>query len=471
MSDMAHYAGLVATGLYPSPVGIADFTTTTTHKTLPRTARRPDPRQGRAGKAGQLRDFPRPAGRAADARDRGESGGAGRGAAAGVQAVPGEGAGERAHHGRDADEARPAHRLRRDRQPYVLLDLRAKNVTGKDAEDALGRAHITVNKNAIPNDPQKPTVTSGIRIGSPAMTTRGFGAAEAEKLANLVADALESSKDEVSLQAGVARGAGDVREVPGLHLSRCAARSAANEDTQVVDTRSNEGTNVIRRRRKCPKCDKRFTTYERVELRMPRLVKKGGSRTDFDRDKLVGSMTLALRKRPVADGGNRRRRRPHRGKAARARRARDPDQPRGRPGDARAREARQDRLHPLRLGLPQLRVARRFPRSSAGSQNQETQEVMSFTAFDRAMMARALELAGKGLFTTTPNPRVGCVITQGETVVGEGWHEKAGGPHAEVLAIGRPARRRRARPSTSTSNPATTKAVRRLARTWSSNAK
>jgi transcriptional repressor NrdR len=74
----------------------------------------------------------------------------------------------------------------------------------------------------------------------------------------------------------------------------------ANEDTQVVDTRSNEGTNVIRRRRKCPKCDKRFTTYERVELRMPRLVKKGGSRTDFDREKLVGSMMLALRKRPVA---------------------------------------------------------------------------------------------------------------------------------------------------------------------------
>jgi len=73
----------------------------------------------------------------------------------------------------------------------------------------------------------------------------------------------------------------------------------SSEDTQVVDTRSNEGTNVIRRRRKCPKCDKRFTTYERVELRMPRLVKKGGSRTDFDRGKLIGSMTLALRKRPV----------------------------------------------------------------------------------------------------------------------------------------------------------------------------
>jgi len=74
----------------------------------------------------------------------------------------------------------------------------------------------------------------------------------------------------------------------------------SSDDTQVIDTRSNPGTNVIRRRRKCPKCDKRFTTYERVELRMPRLVKKDGSRTDFDREKLVGSMMLALRKRPVA---------------------------------------------------------------------------------------------------------------------------------------------------------------------------
>jgi len=74
----------------------------------------------------------------------------------------------------------------------------------------------------------------------------------------------------------------------------------SSDDTQVVDTRSNDGSNVVRRRRKCPKCDKRFTTYERVELRMPRLVKKGGGRSDFDRDKLVGSMMLALRKRPVA---------------------------------------------------------------------------------------------------------------------------------------------------------------------------
>jgi glycine hydroxymethyltransferase len=77
-----------------------------------------------------------------------------------------------------------------------LLDLRAKNITGKDAEAALGRAHITVNKNGIPNDPQKPFVTSGIRIGSPAMTTRGFTEIEAERVAHLVADILEAPNDE-----------------------------------------------------------------------------------------------------------------------------------------------------------------------------------------------------------------------------------------------------------------------------------
>src|SRR5262249_57195743 len=77
-----------------------------------------------------------------------------------------------------------------------LLDLRAKNVTGKDAEEALGRAHITVNKNAIPNDPQKPFVASGIRIGSPAMTTRGFREADAVQPGNLIADLPEPPHDE-----------------------------------------------------------------------------------------------------------------------------------------------------------------------------------------------------------------------------------------------------------------------------------
>ncbi|PZP04983.1 MAG: serine hydroxymethyltransferase, partial [Sphingomonas hengshuiensis] len=77
-----------------------------------------------------------------------------------------------------------------------LVDLRNKNLTGREAEDALGRAGITVNKNAVPDDPQKPTVTSGIRIGSPAMTTRGFREMEAELLANLIADVLDSPRDE-----------------------------------------------------------------------------------------------------------------------------------------------------------------------------------------------------------------------------------------------------------------------------------
>ena len=81
-----------------------------------------------------------------------------------------------------------------------LVDLRPKNVTGKDAEAALGRAHITVNKNAIPNDPQKPMVTSGVRIGSPAMTTRGFRKPEAEQLSHLIADVLDRPQDDASLE-------------------------------------------------------------------------------------------------------------------------------------------------------------------------------------------------------------------------------------------------------------------------------
>ena len=90
-----------------------------------------------------------------------------------------------------------------------LVDLRAKKITGKDAEAVLGRAHITVNKNAIPNDPEKPFVTSGIRIGTPAMTTRGFKELEAEQMANLIADVLEHPGDE----AVIARAGAEVKEL------------------------------------------------------------------------------------------------------------------------------------------------------------------------------------------------------------------------------------------------------------------
>jgi glycine hydroxymethyltransferase len=78
----------------------------------------------------------------------------------------------------------------------MLVDLRPKGITGKDAETVLGRAHITCNKNAIPHDPQKPMVTSGVRLGSPAMTTRGFRESEAATTANLIADVLEAPSDE-----------------------------------------------------------------------------------------------------------------------------------------------------------------------------------------------------------------------------------------------------------------------------------
>ena len=80
-----------------------------------------------------------------------------------------------------------------------LVDLRAKNITGKAAEEALGKAHITINKNAIPNDPEKPFVTSGIRVGAAAITTRGFSEADARELANLVADVLDNPNDEANL--------------------------------------------------------------------------------------------------------------------------------------------------------------------------------------------------------------------------------------------------------------------------------
>jgi glycine hydroxymethyltransferase len=200
MSDMAHYAGLVATGLYPTPVGVADFVTTTTHKTL------------RGPRGGLILGRPEQEKAINSAIFPGLQGGplmhviAAKAVALGEALQPGF----RDYQAKVIANARTmAAALARRGLRIVsggtdchmfLLDLRAKNVTGKDAEDALGRAHMTVNKNAIPNDPQKPAVTSGIRIGSPAMTTRGFGEAEAEKLAALMADVLEDPRNELTLQ-------------------------------------------------------------------------------------------------------------------------------------------------------------------------------------------------------------------------------------------------------------------------------
>ena len=200
MADIAHYAGLVAVGLYPSPVGIADFVTSTTHKTLR------GPRGGlilgkaEYEKAVNSAIFP------------GLQGGplmhviAAKAVAFGEALQPEF----RAYQQAVLDNARiMADTLAKRGLRIVsggtdshmfLVDLRPKNITGKDAEDALGRAHMTVNKNAIPNDPQKPMVTSGIRLGSPAMTTRGFGAAEAEKMANLIADVLEDPEGDITRQ-------------------------------------------------------------------------------------------------------------------------------------------------------------------------------------------------------------------------------------------------------------------------------
>jgi glycine hydroxymethyltransferase len=200
MSDMAHYAGLVAAGLYPSPVGVADFTTTTTHKTL------------RGPRGGLIVGRPEQEKAVNSAIFPGIQGGplmhviAAKAVALGEALRPDF----KQYQSRVLDNARVMSAALAKRGLRVvsggtdchlfLLDLRAKKITGKDAEDALGRAHITVNKNAIPNDPQKPAVTSGVRIGSPAMTTRGFGQAEAEKLANLLADVLEDPKGELTLQ-------------------------------------------------------------------------------------------------------------------------------------------------------------------------------------------------------------------------------------------------------------------------------
>ncbi|HHK5575369.1 TPA: serine hydroxymethyltransferase [Neisseria polysaccharea] len=199
--DMAHYAGLIAGGEYPNPVPFCDFVTTTTHKTL----------RGPRGGVILCRDnthekalnsaiFPSlqggPLMHVIAAK-----------AIAFKEALQPEFK-QYAKHVKINAKAMAEELVKRGlrivsgrtESHVFLVDLQPMKITGKAAEAALGKAHITVNKNAIPNDPEKPFVTSGIRIGSAAMTTRGFDEADARVLANLVADVLANPDDEANLE-------------------------------------------------------------------------------------------------------------------------------------------------------------------------------------------------------------------------------------------------------------------------------
>ncbi len=199
MADIAHPAGLVAAGLYPSPVGIADFVTTTTHKTLrgPRggmiLAGKEHEKSLNAAVFPQLQGGPLMHVIAAKA-------------VALREATSKE---FRRYQEEVLANARVMAKVLAERGMRIvsgrtdchlcLVDLRAKRITGKHAEDVLESAHITVNKNAIPNDPEKPAITSGIRIGTPAVTTRGFEEFEAEQVANLIADVIDAPEDEATI--------------------------------------------------------------------------------------------------------------------------------------------------------------------------------------------------------------------------------------------------------------------------------
>ncbi len=201
MVDMAHYAGLIAAGVYPNPIPHADVVTSTTHKSLR------GPRGGiilmkaELEKAINSAIFP------------GIQGGplmhviAGK-AVAFKEALEPEFKTYQQQVLKNADTLAKTLIKRglrivsgRTESHVMLVDLRPKKINGKDAETALGLAHITVNKNSIPHDPEKPFVTSGIRLGSPAMTTRGFKEAEAELTGNLIADVLDNPRDESNIVA------------------------------------------------------------------------------------------------------------------------------------------------------------------------------------------------------------------------------------------------------------------------------
>ena len=215
MVDMAHYAGLIAAGVYPNPVPHADVVTSTTHKTLR------GPRGGLILMRGD--DLAK---KINSAIFPGIQGGPLM-HVIGAKAVAFQEALQPAFKDYQQQVVRNAavmagtlveRGLRivsgRTESHVMLVDLRAKGLTGKQAEDLLGRAHITCNKNAIPNDPQKPMVTSGIRLGSPAMTTRGFKEEQARITANLIADVLDRPADEANLATVRAQVAALTRDFP-----------------------------------------------------------------------------------------------------------------------------------------------------------------------------------------------------------------------------------------------------------------
>jgi glycine hydroxymethyltransferase len=200
MVDMAHYAGLIAAGVYPNPVPFADVVTSTTHKSL---------RGPRGGIV--LSNNEDIAKKINSAIFPGIQGGplmhviAGK-AVAFKEALSPEFKAYQQQVVKNAAALADTLTKRglrivsgRTESHVMLVDLRPKNLTGKEAEAILGAAHITCNKNGIPNDPQKPMVTSGIRLGSPAMTTRGFKEEQAVIVGNLIADVLDNPHDEANL--------------------------------------------------------------------------------------------------------------------------------------------------------------------------------------------------------------------------------------------------------------------------------
>ena len=206
--DMAHYAGLIAAGEYPNPVPHADFVTTTTHKTL----------RGPRGGVILCRDNTHEKALNSAIFPSLQGGPLMHVIAAKAVAFKEALSPEFKQYAKQVkiNAAAMAEELvkrglriisGRTESHVFLVDLRPKHITGKAAEAALGKALITINKNAIPNDPEKPFVTSGIRVGTAAITTRGFDEAASRKLANLVADVLDKPEDEANL----ARVAGEVK--------------------------------------------------------------------------------------------------------------------------------------------------------------------------------------------------------------------------------------------------------------------